>query len=63
MPFQSLGMGLFSRFFQRPIGVPHRIHPGDEDLVGENDIAWFSSLTETDIRSVGQQDDVFKAAT
>lgn len=55
-------MGLFSRLFRPPIGGPHRIHPADADLVSETDVAWFSDLTENDIRSLGQQDDLFRLA-
>jgi hypothetical protein len=55
-------MGLFSRFFRHQIGCPHHIHPSDENLVDETDVAWFSNLTENDVRLLYQEDDVFRAA-
>lgn len=56
-------MGLFKRLFNSGSPAPKLpVHPDDEDLISEDDIQWWESLTLEDCKAMEEQDHVAQLA-
>lgn len=55
-------MAFWDRFLARRIRQPHPVHPDDAGLILDEDRTWFGSLSEKDIASLTQEDNVFRYA-